>query len=105
LWAIGIYDLRLSDEQFWQLTPAQFNALVKRKMIDEEQKDYRTALICSVIANVFRDKKKRRKPFKPQDFMPQRRKQKRKQTWQEQLALVQILNVAFGGKDRRYAKC
>lgn len=29
-----------------------------------------SAMVCSVIANVNRDRKKRRKPFAPEDFLP-----------------------------------
>jgi len=36
-----------------------------------EVEDWRTGLIASTIANVNRDPKKRRKPYEPEDFMPQ----------------------------------
>ena len=35
-----------------------------------ETEDLRTGIIASTIANVNRDPKKQKKPFKPQDFMP-----------------------------------
>jgi len=90
----------LTEEEFWALTPAQFDALVRRKMANEERQDYRAALICSVLANAFRDKKKRRKPFTPADFVPKKRL-RRKQTWQQQLRIIELLNIALGGKDLR----
>ena len=36
--------------------------------------NFRTALLCSIIAEPYRDKKKRPKPFTPDDFMPKPRK-------------------------------
>jgi hypothetical protein len=32
--------------------------------------DWRSALVASLIANVNRDQKKRRKPYSPEDFIP-----------------------------------
>lgn len=65
---------------------------------EKKQEDYRTATVCAVIANCNRDTKKRKKPFTPDDFMP---KEKKVQTWQEQLTIVEMLNEALQGKDRR----
>ena len=30
LWAVGRYDLRLTDEEFWHMVPRQFDALLRR---------------------------------------------------------------------------
>ena len=49
--------------------------------------------MCAVIANTNRSK--RRKPFKPKDFMPAARK--RRQTPEEMFASVKALNKALGG--------
>jgi hypothetical protein len=101
-------DFRLTEREFWTLTPRQFEALAQRKNKEyeliakqEERADHRAALICSVIANVNRPKNKKR--VKPEDFLGKKHKgqpQKRK-TWQEQLAFVEQLNAAFGGRDLR----
>jgi hypothetical protein len=53
----------------------------------------RAALVCSVIANVNRSK--RRKPFLPKDFMPTAKK--RRQTAEEMFEHVKALNKALGG--------
>jgi len=71
------------------LTFAQFEALAKRYADREEMLDYRTGLVCAVLANLYRKKGKR--PFKPQDFMPKGRKPKRKQTPEEMLAVFDNL--------------
>src|SRR5258708_21419088 len=34
LWAVGRVDLRLTDEQFWSLTPRQFLLLIERQRHD-----------------------------------------------------------------------
>lgn len=71
----------------------------------EERADLRMAIIASTIANANRDPKKRRKPFKPEDFLPKfDRSQREPQSWQEQLKIVELLNVAFGGRDLRQSK-
>jgi len=39
-----------------------------------EVEDWRAGLVASTVANVNRDEKKRKKPFEPKDFIPQRAK-------------------------------
>jgi len=90
----------LSEEEFRKLNLKQFDALLKRKYENKKNEkkkaDYRAGIVAATIANVFRDKKQ--KPFKPDDFMP---KEKKKQDWQTQLQVVEMLNKALGGKDKR----
>jgi len=78
----------------------QLNALLKRKQklrkSNKRKADYRAGIVASTIANVFRGKEQ--KPFKPDDFMP---KEKKKQDWRTQLQMVEMLNKALGGKDKR----
>lgn len=70
LWSIGIYDFGLTEDEFWDLTFAQFRALSKRHDLAQQQRDLGFGIVASVIANVNRDPKKRRKEFEPKDFMP-----------------------------------
>jgi hypothetical protein len=83
VWAIARYDLGISEEEFWELSTDQFNALLKRHNLKQEREDSQIAMICAVIANIFRGKGK---PYKIKDFMPG--KPKRKQTPEE---MVEIL--------------
>ncbi|MHB1042368.1 MAG: phage tail assembly protein T [Eubacteriales bacterium] len=46
---------------------------MKRFSLKQERKDYRAALICSVLANIYRDEKKKLYPFTPADFMSRKR--------------------------------
>jgi hypothetical protein len=63
--------------------------LIERHSLAEKRLDYRTALLCSVIANVNRGKKQ--KAFKPDDFMPRERK---KQTPQDMLSFIKGYHAA-----------
>jgi len=63
----------------------------------EERADLRAGIIGSTIANVNRGKGG--KVFTPQDFMPKFARPR--QTWREQLKVVELLNTAFNGEDRR----
>ena len=68
-----------------------------------ERADLRSGIVAATVANVHRDPKKRRKPYTSADFMPRFRLEQGAdgQDWPQQLALVEQLNVAFGGKDLR----
>ncbi|MDD4986684.1 MAG: hypothetical protein PHQ43_13065 [Dehalococcoidales bacterium] len=93
VWSIARYDLQLSEAEFWDMSVDEFDALLKRHNLRLEREDARAALICSVMANIFRGKGK---PYRVKDFMPG--KAKRKQTPAE---MVEILKgfTAIRGKD------
>jgi len=56
-----------------------------------EVEDWRAGSIASTIANANRDPKKRRKPYAPSDFMPERGPSKNKeQSWEEQAQLLEM---------------
>ena len=69
----------------------------------------RTAWLCALVANRFRNEKE--PAHSMEDFMPKTvilpgetvptEQEPEKQTWQEQLQIVEILNAAYGGKDTR----
>lgn len=65
----------------------------------EERGDLRSAVVAATVANTQRGKKGR--PFKPAAFMPQFEKARQEHGWEEQLQVVEMLNAAFGGEDRR----
>jgi hypothetical protein len=77
----------------------------------EERADLRAGIVAATIANVNRDAKRRKKPFRPQDFMPSFGKRVERAEAPEEvpemrrsrrlLAIVENLNAAFGGKDIR----
>ena len=97
MWSCGIYCLKLSERDFWRLTLAQFNALLSRYTYEQESLDYRAALICSILAEINRDRKKRKKPFTPTDFMPKRRDDE-KLTDEQMLNRVKMISKALGAE-------
>ncbi len=68
----------------------------------EWRADYRAAEIVTMIANVNRDKKRRPTPFKTPDFLVRfgepTKKDKPKQTWQDQLAIAKLFVAAHNRK-------
>jgi len=54
-------------------------------------------MICSVIAEVNRDRKRRKKPFTPDDFMP-KKKAKVQLTGEQMKAQLGFINAALGGE-------
>lgn len=88
--------MRLSEREFWGLTLAQLNSLAERFASEQEMLNYRGALICSVIAEVNRNKKKRSRPYTFKDFMPKKRRGKL--TGEEMLERIVAMNAALGGE-------
>lgn len=60
-----------------------------------------SAMITGMIAETHRDPEKRSQPFTAEDFMPTFEDEGKHQEWETQLAMVEILNAAFGGQDLR----
>ena len=51
LWSVGRYDLLLSEQEFWRLTPRLLYGLMKRWELEQERRDFRAGMIASTIAN------------------------------------------------------
>lgn len=83
---------------------AEWMAFAQLEPLGDRRGDWQAALVAATVANTSRDPKKRKEPFSPEEFLldwaPEKREPER-QTWQEQLRVVQMLNVAFGGRDLR----
>ncbi len=62
-----------------------------------------SALICSLLANIHRDEKKRPEPFEVDDFMMIKKEEKapKPQTREEQIAIAEMWGAAMVGKIRR----
>jgi len=93
---VGRYDLKLSEIEFWALTPDEFNLLCQRHNQYLERMDGHVALICAVIANCFRDPKK--KPFKVEDFMPKVSKAQTPEEMLNTLKNYQAMFEVYNGK-------
>ena len=79
------------------MTLREFDALVSRWKTAQEWLNTRTALICTVMVNMWRSQKS--KPAKLEDFMPGEHKRE-VQTPEQMFANVQLINAAHGGKVR-----
>jgi len=70
----------LSEEEFWDLTPYEFELLMRRHRNDVQWQEVIAAVQPWVYANANRDPKKRRKPYQLDEFTitgltkPRRRK-------------------------------
>jgi hypothetical protein len=68
IYSICRYDLRLTEKEFLDLSPAQYNALNRRHYLHRQAEDYRAGTIAAIIANV--NRKPESKAFEPADFFP-----------------------------------
>ena len=66
--------------------------------IEARERAFPVAQLTALIANMFRDEKKNPDGYTVEDFMPGAKPRKRQQTEEDQLAIVRLLNAAFGGK-------
>jgi hypothetical protein len=90
LWAIGRYDLRLAEEELWQLMPEEFHALMQRKRERERREDMQVAMICLPLYESIRDPAKKATPFTLDDFMPTTG-ERGQQSPEEQMAILQAI--------------
>jgi hypothetical protein len=68
IWSCGRYDLGLTDEEFFQLTPRKLDALLKRHRRKTESTELLFAQLTSCVVNTgFRSTEE---PTKIRDFMP-----------------------------------
>lgn len=73
---------------------AQFHALAKEYKTEQETLNYRSAQICSVIANA----PYKKRDFKPKDFMPKKEKPKVQLTGEQMKGQLEMINAALGGE-------
>lgn len=68
MWSFALFDLHLTNEEFYSLTPLQYDALVKRHRRKVESDEFLFAQVTSWIANTgFRTTEK---PTQAKEFMP-----------------------------------
>ena len=68
MWAVARYDLGLTSEEFFRLTPRQYDALLKRREYETQQAEFLFAQLTSYFINFSMCHPK--DPTKPRDFMP-----------------------------------
>lgn len=85
---MAIFDLGLTDEFFWSITPIEFDYLMKRHLYTEERTDRRYALGSYIMATCWSTSKSTRPKF--DDFMlhDYRGKQEKKTDWKQSLQVL-----------------
>lgn len=82
-----------------EMTLKEFDIYVRawsRKEKDlQKLEDIRTARLCSIIANVNRDPKKKPRPYTEKDFMP---REKKKMTVEQMEIMLKGITTALGGE-------
>lgn len=68
-WALGRFDLGLSEDEFWHLSPGLFDALWTRFELAHERYLEGHAMVCAATTNVHIDHEKGT-PVSPDFFMP-----------------------------------
>jgi len=68
MWSIGRYDLRLSEDEFWALTPREFSLLLRRWQVEGKWREAMAAITPWVLASIHRDTKSKREPWLLSDF-------------------------------------
>jgi hypothetical protein len=66
---VARYDLGLSSEEFDDLSPKEFDALLERHKEHIKRDDYRAGLVAAMVLNAQRGKKDA-KIWQPGDFFP-----------------------------------
>lgn len=98
MWSTAVYDLKLTDEAFWNMTPVEFDYIMKRYILEEERFDRRAALIGYLMVSVWGSAKS--KKYKIDDFMlhDYGSKAEKKENWKESLqTLRQQIGKTKGG--------
>jgi hypothetical protein len=68
MWSIAVFDYRISSDEFWRLTPAQFYALTKKWEQQRHTNDLYAGQIICWMRNLWRGKRSR--PVKLEECMP-----------------------------------
>lgn len=98
LWAYGRYDLRLSEEAFWALTPREFQLLARRADVAVQWEDLRHALAPYTTAAAWSKKgsKLRLSDFVVGDLLRDAEREARRTPEDRQQALGSKINAVFG---------
>lgn len=85
-------NLGLSDEQFWNLSFRELDALCEQYKQNQKRRDYRAGLQAAMTYNAYS-----KKTAQPLDFFGY----DEKQSSEEMLKEAEKLNMMFGGDDNR----
>jgi len=77
---------RMTSREF-----AEWMAFYEIEPFGDERGDLRMAILAALIANAHRDPKRRKRAYKPADFMPKFGRQ----SLEEQIRIAEMLKAAF----------
>lgn len=102
--AAAVVDIGISVQEFWELTPREFDMLFDRCLDVEERMNRRFGQLCAVVANIVRDAKLKPEPYTIDDFAPKRIAQTRQVVEQKFSpdSLVALLKSAWGKRPGRW---
>lgn len=91
----------ISPKQLGEMTPRELRIYssqhIERYKLEQKAEDIRTAKICCVIANVFRDSKQKKTPFEISDFLSDE-EPKKAQTAEEMANVLKAITYCLGGE-------
>jgi hypothetical protein len=91
-WSCARYNLKLTDKQFYSLTPRQFDALLKRHREQIEHAELLVGIIASVVVNFSLGAPKT--GTEPADYMPSQWRKKVQQPRKERMTKKKRQRVA-----------
>lgn len=94
-------EANFSYKEFMEMTIHEFNVSIKGYFKREKNKSERIAAVMALVANIYRNTKKRPKPYTIQDFLGTSTKDKRQQTPEDMIAVMEMFVASMGGKDLR----
>lgn len=77
---------------------AQFDSLAERYRDEQRRLDYRSAMICAIMAEIYRDRKRRARPFSPEDFMPEEESEEMDNPKMKRA--LELINQMLGGEEK-----
>ena len=89
------FHLRLSDEEFFRLTPRQFHLLLARHREHAEHQQFLVGILASTVANFSMSAPKT--PLTPADFMPRPSKKKKERSAPRHL-IAETVRGFFAGR-------
>lgn len=95
LWSFAREDLRLGTDEFWALTPREYDALVQRYKQREDLANYRAGIVAAAVYNCDERRKQRTTAMQFFGEQPQARRMK---SAEETLLEMERWALAMQGK-------
>lgn len=91
----------ITPVDFWDFTPAETELMTltasKKYEHEYEYQSYMDARLCAVILNANGAKKQNKKPFEVEDFLPQKKTNKKELTIEQHKEIMKAAVLKMGG--------